>query len=214
MEGRDEAFTFWVAGKRRRWGLGRRNWCPWTWRSSGGPRGSCCWCRLCRRCLAWLPLLRLSSASDLLSPGPSAESDLKTDRHQPVSPKIKFIFSVLCVTKYFVNQADLVQSPAVSWRLPAQRTGPVWSWSLRSGCSPGAGSCPAWLTALTSAPLCLFHSPCIYEAPKQTRERRYSQGWVCDRMLWHSFVFCNWLGEQCECCLTFFILPTNAEQLP
>lgn len=77
--GQDEAFTFWVAGKRRRWGLGRRDWCPWTWRSSGGPRGSCCWCRLCRRCWAWRPLLRLSSASDLLSPGPSAGSDLKTD---------------------------------------------------------------------------------------------------------------------------------------
>lgn len=88
-EGRDKAFTFWVAGKQRRWGLGRRDWCPWTWRSSGGPQGSCCWCRLCRRCWAWQPSLRLSSASDLLSPGPSAGSDLKADINRSVSPDMR-----------------------------------------------------------------------------------------------------------------------------
>ena len=81
MEGRDKAFTFWGAGKQKRWGPGRRDWCPWTLRSSGGPRGSCCWCRLCKRCWAWRPSLLLSSASGLWSPGPSEGSDLKTETH-------------------------------------------------------------------------------------------------------------------------------------
>ena len=71
-----EVFTSSWAGRRRRWGPGRRNWCPWTWRSSGEPRGSCCCCRPCRRCWAWRPWLLRSSASGPWSPGPFAGSAL------------------------------------------------------------------------------------------------------------------------------------------
>lgn len=59
----------------------------------------------------------------------------------------------------------LGQSRAAFLHLPEQRTGPAWSWSLHSGCSPGAGSCPAWLRALTSTPPCPSRSPCTSSAP-------------------------------------------------
>ena len=72
-----EVFTFWVVGKPRRWGRGRRSLCPWTLRSNVGPQVSCCWCLRCRRCWAWQPWPRLSSALGPLSLGPSAEFDLQ-----------------------------------------------------------------------------------------------------------------------------------------
>lgn len=71
--------------------------------------------------------------------------------------------------------ADLVQSPAVAWRLRGQRKGPVWFWSLHSSCSPSAGSYPAWLTAQTSTPLCPSHSLYIYAAPEDDRALKLSK---------------------------------------
>lgn len=73
-----------------------------------------------------------------------------------------------------IHTADgyLVQSPVASWHPPGQRTGPVWSWSQRSGCSPGAGSSPAWLTALTSEPPCPSHSLCTSVTPARDRNRK------------------------------------------
>lgn len=81
-------------------------------------------------------------------------------------------------------QTDLVQSRAVSWHPPVQRRGRVWSWSLHWGCSPGAGSYPAWLTALTSTLLCLFHSLYIYEAPK--RQQTYKIKWSWTLQCWRN----------------------------
>lgn len=63
--------------------------------------------------------------------------------------------------------AYLVRSLAASWHPLVQRRGPAWSWSQRWGYSPGAGSSPAWLTVLTSTPLCPSHSLYTYVAPRK-----------------------------------------------
>lgn len=70
----------------------------------------------------------------------------------------------------------LVLSPAASWRPPVQRRDPVWSWSQHSGCSPGAESSPAWLTALTSTPLCPSRSLCTSAAP--VCDGRGKRNWI------------------------------------
>lgn len=73
--------TFWGAGRLRRWGPGRRDYCPWTWRSSAEWPGWGC-CRLTNR-TGWAsqPSPLLSSASALRSPAPSDGSGLdETDK--------------------------------------------------------------------------------------------------------------------------------------
>lgn len=81
----------------------------------------------------------------------------------------------------------LVQSPVASWHPPGQRTGPVWSWSQRSGCSPGAGSSPAWPTALTSEPPCPSRSLYTSVTPARDRNRKRKVKWR--KMKLHTFFF-------------------------